>query len=55
MAYPTAGTTEEMVRLQAQILNELSAIRRVQEQLLEVEKEKLEIAKAKLELKKREY
>ncbi|XP_063062125.1 nuclear apoptosis-inducing factor 1-like [Engraulis encrasicolus] len=51
---PRPNTTQEMLSLQVQILNELSALRRVQEQLLEVEKEKLEIAKAKFELKKRE-
>ncbi|KAM4593994.1 nuclear apoptosis-inducing factor 1-like [Odontesthes bonariensis] len=45
--------TEEMLSLQAEILQELSALRRVQEQLLEVEKQKLAIAKEKLELKKK--
>lgn len=55
IGYAGSTVTEDMVTLQGQILRELSALRRVQEELLEIEKQKLEIAKAKLELKKKEY
>lgn len=40
--------------LLVKIQHELSALRTVQEQLLEVEKQKIEIAKAKPDLEKRE-
>lgn len=55
IGYARSTVTEDMITLQGQILRELSALRRVQEELLEIEKQKLEIAKAKLELKKKEY
>lgn len=54
IGYAGRSATDEMISLQGQILRELTALRRVQEELLDVEKQKLEIAKAKLELKKRE-
>ncbi|XP_063058653.1 uncharacterized protein LOC134452216 [Engraulis encrasicolus] len=46
--------TGEMMSLLVKIQHELSALRTVQEQLLEVEKQKIEIAKAKTDLEKRE-
>ena len=46
--------TEDMVNIQKELLKEVMALRRVQEQLLAVEREKLAIAKEKLYLKKKE-
>ncbi|XP_036420608.1 obscurin-like, partial [Colossoma macropomum] len=46
--------TEEMVDIQRQLLQEVSALRKVQEELLKVEREKLELEKEKLQLQKKE-
>ncbi|KAF4115262.1 hypothetical protein G5714_002751 [Onychostoma macrolepis] len=50
---PKRFRTEKMVDIQTQLLKEVAALRKVQEELLQVERERLEIERQTLEIKKR--
>ncbi len=50
---PKRFRSEEMIDIQTQLLKEVAALRKVQEELLQVERERLEIKRQTLEIKKR--
>ncbi len=50
---PKRFRTEEIIDIQTQLLKEVAALRKVQEELLQVERERLEIERQTLEIKKR--
>ncbi len=50
---PKRFCTEEMIYIQTQLLKEVAALRKVQEELLQMERERPEIERQTLEIKKR--